>query len=78
MVVGGVVALGVELTVEEVLEVAKRVGFRVERRESGAKGEYIGSGEGMLRWIYESEFWVAVKISRDAAGEEDCHPCEGG
>lgn len=58
-------AQGVELTVEEVLEVARNIGFRLEKREKGSCGEYIGNGEGaMLKWVYECEFWIAVKIPR--------------
>jgi carnosine N-methyltransferase len=57
---------GLELTVDEVLQVAKAVGFRIEKRERGSKGEYIGSGtDSMLSWVYESEFWVAVKIPKE-------------
>lgn len=63
----GEVAQGMELTVEEVLEVAKTVGFRLEKRERGQKGEYIGSGEdSMLSWVYEGEFWVMIKDSSAA------------
>lgn len=62
----GEVAQGLELTLDEVLEVAQSVGFRLEKREKGSRGEYIGSGEGsMLSWVYESEFWVAVKVPRE-------------
>ena len=58
-------AQGVELTVDEVLEVAKTIGFKLEKREKGRSGEYIGNGEdAMLKWVYECEFWVAVKIPK--------------
>lgn len=60
------VAQGMELTVDEVLEIAKTIGFKLEKRGRGKKGEYIGSGEGsMLSWVYESEFWVATKLPRE-------------
>jgi carnosine N-methyltransferase len=59
-------AQGLELTVEEVLEVAKTVGFRIEKRTRGRKAEYIGTGDdSMLSWVYESEFWVAIKVSKE-------------
>ena len=61
----GEVAQGLELTLDEVLEVARSIGFRVEKQEKCRKGEYIGSGEGsMLSWVYECEFWVAIKVPR--------------
>jgi len=62
----GEAAQGMELTVDEVLHVAESLGFKLEKRQRGEKGEYIGSGEdSMLSWIYESEFWVAVKVPKD-------------
>lgn len=58
-------AQGLELTVAEVLAVAETIGFQLERREKGRSGEYIGNGDGsMLKWVYECEFWVALKMPK--------------
>lgn len=56
-------AKGVELTLDEVLVLVEKLGFKVERRMKAEKGEYVGTGdEGMLKYVYEGEFWVAVKV----------------
>jgi len=56
-----------ELTLEEVLHLAKLVGFEVLTQPAmnaprTVESEYTGDVEGMMRWIYHAEFWVARKI----------------
>jgi carnosine N-methyltransferase len=58
-------AQGMELTADEVVKVAEALGFKLEHREKGQKGEYIGAGEdSMLKWVYEGEFWVMTKVPK--------------
>lgn len=57
---GGVARM--ELSLEEVLKLAELVGFEV-RPESRRQidTEYTSNRPGMMRWIYETEFWIADK-----------------
>lgn len=60
-----------ELSLDEVLQVAKEVGFDVTGTvEGGAEGsgvrrtvecEYTADPRAMMRWFYQAEFWVATK-----------------
>lgn len=56
----------VELSLEEVLNVAEGVGFTLEEMEGGERTkevscEYTADRQAMMRWIYRAEFWVARK-----------------
>ena len=64
---------GVELTLEECLVIVEKCGFVVERRETGGKGEYVGSGgRSMLDWVYQGELWVARKITAQDSKADGC------
>ncbi|KAG8938859.1 hypothetical protein FRC04_007413 [Tulasnella sp. 424] len=57
---GGVARM--ELSLEEVLKLAELIGFEVRpgsRRQVDT--EYTANRPGMMRWIYETEFWIADK-----------------
>lgn len=57
---GGVARM--ELSLEEVLKLAELIGFEVRpgsRRQIDT--EYTANRPGMMRWIYETEFWIADK-----------------
>lgn len=60
---GGVARM--ELSLEEVLKLAELVGFEV-RPESRRQidTEYTSNTPGMMRWIYETKFWIADKKPR--------------
>lgn len=51
-----------ELSLEEVLDLANVVGFDVAERRS-IDSEYTANRGSMMRWVYETEFWVARKRS---------------
>ncbi|KAG8967491.1 hypothetical protein FRC03_009866 [Tulasnella sp. 419] len=51
-----------ELSLEEVLDLTVKVGFRLEPGRRQVNTEYTANEEGMMRWIYEAEFWVATKL----------------
>ncbi|KAL0064099.1 hypothetical protein AAF712_008959 [Marasmius tenuissimus] len=53
-----------ELSLEEVWEAARAVGFTIE--EDSARTvpcEYTHDGQAMMKWIYQAEFWVARRGS---------------
>ncbi|KAL0564581.1 hypothetical protein V5O48_017465 [Marasmius crinis-equi] len=56
-----------ELSLEEVWEAARKVGFTFVEEEEGCMKprtvpcEYTGDEKGMMKWIYQAEFWVARK-----------------
>ncbi|CCM03936.1 uncharacterized protein FIBRA_06088 [Fibroporia radiculosa] len=60
---------GVELSLEEVLRLVELVGFKLyEEHDQRHKTmrrtiecEYTADREAMMRWLYQAEFWVAVK-----------------
>lgn len=62
---GGTV--GLELSLEEVLQLAKQVGFAVETSGEGPRRartipcEYTQDPEAMFQRVYKAEFWVATK-----------------
>jgi len=51
----------VELTDDEVVALAEKLGFDVEKRESGIAAPYIQDPESMLQNIYQASHWVARK-----------------
>ncbi|KAG8872354.1 hypothetical protein FRB97_007710 [Tulasnella sp. 331] len=54
------------LSVEELLALAKLVGFDVqEESRRRIDTEYTSNTRGMMRWIYETEFWTATKHGAD-------------
>ncbi|KAL0955490.1 hypothetical protein HGRIS_001730 [Hohenbuehelia grisea] len=58
----------VELSLEEVLQVAEHAGFVFESSKDGSRTrtvncEYTADREAMMRWVYEAELWVASKKS---------------
>ncbi|KAK1717269.1 N2227-like protein-domain-containing protein [Colletotrichum lupini] len=50
-----------ELSDDEVMALVEKVGFVVERRETGIAAPYIHDGESMLHTTYRASFWVARK-----------------
>ncbi|KXH68433.1 hypothetical protein CSAL01_11093 [Colletotrichum salicis] len=50
-----------ELSDDEVMALVERVGFVVEKRETGIEAPYIHDGESMLHTTYRASFWVARK-----------------
>ncbi|KAK1593999.1 N2227-like protein-domain-containing protein [Colletotrichum navitas] len=50
-----------ELCDDEVMALVERVGFEVERRETGIEAPYIHDPESMLHTTYRASFWVARK-----------------
>ena len=57
----------VELSLDEVLLAAEKIGFALETRAEGPTArktvecEYTSDPNAMMRWIYKAEFWVARK-----------------
>jgi len=52
-----------ELSLEEVLDLSRAVGFEIrEGSRQAVPSEYTQDDTAMMRWIYEAEFWIAVKI----------------
>jgi len=51
----------VELTDNEVLALIDKMGFDVEKKESGIAAPYIQDPEGMLQSIYQASHWIARK-----------------
>lgn len=51
----------VELTDEEVKELLKYFGFRIEQEKSGIETGYMQNPQSMLQSIYRPSFWVARK-----------------
>ena len=52
----------VELTDEEVKELLKHFGFRIEQAMCGIETGYVQNPQSMLQSIYRPSFWVARKI----------------
>jgi Carnosine N-methyltransferase len=51
-----------ELSLEEVLKLSSIIGFEVqEESRRTIPSEYTRDNTAMMRWIYEAEFWIAVK-----------------
>ena len=53
----------IELTLEEVLELVEKLGFRFELRKTMPRQPYTGNTDSMLTYEYQCEFWVAKKVS---------------
>ncbi|KAF9188364.1 hypothetical protein BGZ51_006972 [Haplosporangium sp. Z 767] len=53
--------ISIELSLEEVLELAKTIGFRIEVQGT-SKSTYMANPHGMLKYVYECATWTAVKI----------------
>ena len=59
----------VELNLEEVLELVRMAGFKLEdgetvpevKRRKTVPSEYTADRHAMMKWIYQAEFWVATK-----------------
>lgn len=58
----------VELSLEEVLQLAERVGFDLavdgapaSMQQRTVECEYTADRTAMMRWLYQAEFWVAQK-----------------
>jgi len=52
----------VELTNDEVVALVERLGFQIEKRESGISAPYIQDPNSMLQNTYKASFWVARKL----------------
>ncbi|KAI2609269.1 N2227-domain-containing protein [Hypoxylon sp. NC1633] len=50
-----------ELTDDEVVELVKRMGFRIEKRESGLRAPYVQDDQSMLQTVYNASYWIARK-----------------
>lgn len=50
-----------ELSAEEVMALVEKVGFVVEKKQSGVRAPYIQDPQSMLQTIYHATFWVARK-----------------
>lgn len=62
-----------ELSLEEVLNLAEMIGFKIQDRRLGHENqsrpsrsttiecEYTADQTAMMRWVYKAEFWVATK-----------------
>lgn len=53
----------IELTLEEVVDLVGKMGFRIEQRRTIPRQSYTGNRHSMLTYEYECEFWVATKVS---------------
>ncbi|KAG0378470.1 hypothetical protein BGX24_003751 [Mortierella sp. AD032] len=53
--------ISVELSLEEVIELAKSIGFKIEIQET-IKSTYMVNPHGMLKYVYECARWTATKI----------------
>ncbi|KAF8944723.1 hypothetical protein BGZ47_003789 [Haplosporangium gracile] len=53
--------ISVELSLEEVIELAKTIGFKLEIQEP-AKSTYMANPHGMLKYVYECARWTATKV----------------
>lgn len=51
----------VELTDEELIALIEKLGFDIEKRESGIASPYIQDPESMLQNTYKASHWVARK-----------------
>ncbi|KAF9105460.1 hypothetical protein BGX27_009622 [Mortierella sp. AM989] len=53
--------ISIELSLEEVIELAKDIGFRFEVQGT-RNSTYMANPHGMLKYVYECATWTAVKI----------------
>jgi carnosine N-methyltransferase len=53
--------ISIELSLEEVIELAKTIGFRFEVQGT-TKSTYMVNPHGMLKYVYECATWTAVKV----------------
>ncbi|KAF9159218.1 hypothetical protein DFQ26_006805 [Actinomortierella ambigua] len=53
--------ISIELSLEEVLELARELGFRIET-QGMAKSTYMANPHGMLKYVYECSTWTATKL----------------
>ncbi|KAG9069223.1 hypothetical protein KI688_010120 [Linnemannia hyalina] len=53
--------ISVELSLEEVIELAKTIGFKMEIQEP-VKSTYMANPHGMLKYVYECARWTATKV----------------
>ncbi|KAI2622185.1 N2227-domain-containing protein [Hypomontagnella submonticulosa] len=50
-----------ELTDDEVVALVEKLGFIVEKRETGLRAPYVGDDRSMLETVYRASHWVARK-----------------
>ncbi|EDK37862.2 hypothetical protein PGUG_01960 [Meyerozyma guilliermondii ATCC 6260] len=50
---------GMELSLEDLLQLMKNMGFTLDKHESGIKTTYSGDPRAMGGYVYECEYWVA-------------------
>lgn len=55
--------ISIELTLEEVIDLIKRMGFEIVEERSLPRQPYTGNPSGMLTYQYQPEFWVARKVA---------------
>ncbi|CAD6914044.1 unnamed protein product [Tilletia controversa] len=56
--------LSIELTLEETMDLVRKMGFEVEEERMLEMQMYTGVGAGMLTYQYRPAFWVARKVRR--------------
>ncbi|GMM34533.1 S-adenosylmethionine-dependent methyltransferase [Saccharomycopsis crataegensis] len=53
---------GLELSLEDLIDLIKEIGFKFVKRESGIKSTYGANPQSLGKWVYDCEFWVAQKL----------------
>jgi carnosine N-methyltransferase len=53
--------ISIELNLEEVKALCKKIGFEIEN-EKTLKTTYASVPDGMLNYVYDAAFWTATKI----------------
>ncbi|KAE8239079.1 hypothetical protein A4X13_0g8260 [Tilletia indica] len=56
--------LSIELTLEETMDLVRKMGFEIEEERMLDMQMYTGVGTGMLTYQYSPAFWVARKVRR--------------
>lgn len=51
-----------ELTDDEVVALVERMGFTIEKRETGLPAPYVQDAQSMLQTVYRASHWVARKL----------------
>ncbi|KAI1367456.1 N2227-like protein-domain-containing protein [Xylaria arbuscula] len=54
-----------ELTDDEVVALVEKMGFVVEKRESGLRAPYVQDSQSMLQTVYNASYWIARKPQSD-------------
>ncbi|KAI0537765.1 N2227-like protein-domain-containing protein [Xylaria digitata] len=57
-----------ELTDDEVMALVEKMGFVVEKRQSGIRAPYVQDSKSMLQTVYSASHWVARKPAAEEMG----------